>query len=212
MKRTFKIFGFSVSVMFLGLLINSCSSQKSELELVFPLGISYDEVMKDEQITSRKARVEHTSTEDMIRELATIYALNDVEFYNTYEEDNFSIDPNNMKDIEELEIRDYVYGGVQYYSLTLIFKKGKLVQIAGEAEDELDANLLNSVITKLKNPARKAYITTLHNSTAQATRTHDTPVTIYNSGKIYLETQNEEQDEAFFNYYTEKIIPFQELW
>lgn len=211
MKKFF-IFVFYVSIMFSGLLFNSCSGSKTELELVFPLGISIEDVMKDEQITSRKARVEHTSSNDMIREIAIMYALNDETHYNTYTEDNFNIDPNNTKDIERLEIKDYVYGGVQYYNITLVFKKGKLVQVAGEVEDELDASVIKATIKKLDNPRRASYRTTFHNDVANATRTHDTPVIIFKSGKVYLETQDEEPEEAFFNYYTEKIIPFLEFW
>ena len=76
--------------------------------------------------------------------LSDIYTPDKDRIYETYEEDNFNLEID-LNNITALSVMDYIKEGITY-RLNLIFRDGKLIQVAGMAKDDDDISLLNAKI------------------------------------------------------------------
>lgn len=209
MRKMF-VFRCLASIIMSWLLLVSCSSRKSDLQFIFPLGITYDKVMQDEQISSKKAKASYGTEEELSEYLSDIYTPDKDRIYETYEEDNFNLEID-LNNITALSVMDYIKEGITY-RLNLIFRDGKLIQVAGMAKDDDDISLLNAKILSLGDPIHKIYKHTYYNSRISSSDdTFKTRVIVFKAGKIHLESQYEDMDDSGFTYYSEKIVPLQEI-
>ena len=219
MKNVFSLMLAVASI----LCINSCSNEK-EFEMIFPLGISLEEIINNESISDEKYRTKFISEDETKNDLTNLYEQpntksDDFYFGMTFNEDNLA-NINDLENLTTLYLRGYTKNGIFYERLILLFKNNKLVQVAGQIGDEDNAtskislNLFYSKLQNFKKPKEKIFKRTYYHKDRDTYTVNINTDTIivsqYKSGKVFFEIEKERINnygDIFYTYYTKKFLP-----
>ena len=199
MKNLFSLI-FAVTSI---LCLYSCS-KKDTLQIIFPLGISVEEVMSDELISSKKA-LSHFFSEQEIKEgLTKNYELNERGRGSIHKEDNFK-DVNDLENVTGLAIKDYIKDGILYNEVFLFFKNNKLIQVYADTENEDNVSLVNLKLANFPEYRERVFEQTYHWGDETSTSTYN--ALQYKISNVHFEIQNENENRTYYTYYTIKVLP-----
>ena len=184
------------------LCLTSCSNE-TKLELLFPLGISVEEVMKDEIINSKACPAMFMSEEEVKKELTKNYEIEEGKSYGgIHKEDNFKT-KEDLNGVTCLALKKYIKDGIQYDKMFLFFKKDKLFQVYADTRGEDNISFIKMKLASFPEykevTFEKTYVSDNTNITFEALQ--------YKSGKVFFEIQKEKDTRTYYTYYTEKVLP-----
>ena len=210
---------------------HSCSN-KNELEILFPLGISIEDILEDTEIDLDENFYNFLSEKEVKEGLLKMYKVDNDGTGAVHKEDNFG-DTNNLEEVEALKIRNYEKNNILYDNVLLFFKNNKLIQVYAEVENDIDDNRLKLQMRGFKNPKKKIFEQIYYKEEMFfTTDTYDTESSTYNvdrkklleTGKItqdtsrydalqykcrktYFEIETRRKHRTYFTYYTKKVLP-----
>lgn len=201
-----------VLTMIVSVFIFSCSNPKDkELQTIFPLGISYEEILNDEQIASRKAQSAFVTESSIKEELTEFYQLDEDSTGVVCHEDNIGT-IENLENVTALVVSNYITKGIQYDQVVLLLKDNKLVQVLAAIESKENASLINVLIGHLNNefgePIIKEFSKTYFWNGVSDDLFYD--VLQFKSENVFFEMNFEDEDEyeeVYYTYYTTKVLP-----
>lgn len=219
-------FVFAIIVFFY-----SCSN-KNELEILFPLGISIEDILEDKEIDLYENSYNFLSEEEVKEGLLKMYKVDNDGTGAVHKEDNFG-DTNNLEKVEALKIINYEKNNVLYDNVLLFFKNNKLIQVYAEVKNYIDDNRLKLQMRGFKNPKEKVFEQIYYKEELIfITDTYDTETSTYDvdrkkfveTGKItqdtsrydalqykcrktYFEIETRRKHRTYFTYYTKKVLP-----
>lgn len=214
MKKTVLVLVICV----LGML--SCTNS-NKLQTIFPLGISCQEVMNDEQFLSKSAYVDYATESDLVRILEREWKNE------TIKEGDFCSNIEVFKDVVGLYIEDYVKNGVLYDDIILLFKNDKLIQVLAGIDNRDGVVRFNiefdDIIKKYGNPDYTLSEHTYYNNDTSSYykmlytlikgNTHFdilgkwTDIFYIEEGLIDTNVPDFFEDEIYYSYYTTKLLP-----
>ena len=200
MKKLFSLMFALTSI----LCLNSCSNDDN-LEIIFPLGTSFEELVIKESLRDRKYDFEYLSNDELAKNLKSFYEDRGIVF----KEDNLG-NQNDWVNLSGIGIGDYAKNGVLYEGILLLFQNNKLIQVFAvvDKEDAVSLNIFYSKLQKFKKPKEKTFKQIYSFSGKQESA--ECNVQQYKSGKVYFENfKNEDEYHTpyMFTYYTKKLLP-----
>lgn len=191
-------------IMVTVLCFSSCS-KKETLQIIFPLGISVEEVMSDELISSKTAVSYFISEQEITEELTKNYELDEENHGGIHKEDNFK-DVNDLKNVTGLGIKNYIKDGILYDKVVLLFKHNKLIQVYADTENEDNVSLVKLKLVNFPESKERVFEQTYYHWDGDTSKcTYN--VLQYKISNVYFEIQNEKENRTYYTYYTIKVLP-----
>lgn len=184
---------FSLMLLLALIICLTACSNNNNLEMIFPLGTSIDDLVDKESITDEKYQPDFMSNEEITQILS---------YYGT------DLEKDDLEDVSSIIIEHFTKNGISYDYILLLFQNNKLIQVYAkiEHEDDISLAIYNSKLKKFKRPKEIVVEQTYNNG--EQTYKHN--VLQYKSRNIYFETfktSKKEYPDDEFTYYTKKIMP-----
>ncbi|MBR5860815.1 MAG: hypothetical protein IKY71_05640 [Bacteroidaceae bacterium] len=184
---------FSLMLLLALIICLAACSNNNNLEIIFPLGTSIEDLVDKESITDEKYQPYFSSNEEITQKLS---------YYGT------DLEKDDLEDVSSIEIEHFTKNGISYDYILLLFQNNKLIQVYAniEYEDDISLGIYNSKLKKFKRP-KEIVIEQTYNNGKQ---TYKHNVLQYKSRNIYFETfktSKKEYPDDEFTYYTKNIMP-----
>lgn len=177
--------------------LTSCSN-KNDLEIIFPLGTSIEDLVEKESITDEKYQPCFTSNEEITQKLSD------------YGTDLEKFGKDELEDLTCIEIEHFTKNGISYDYIFLLFQNNKLIQVNADIDydDDISLGLYNSKLKKIKRPKEIVIEQTCNNGAQNYKLVYN--VLQYKSSNIYFERlkmSKTNYPDSKFTYYTKNIAP-----